>query len=179
MYIPLGNWSVPRFRTRIGDWIRDPRFSVSNISPISEYECSGGSRGGARGARSPLFWQKKKWNNEITQEEEKPAGEAMLANQFCFNISQKPPPPPSLAQVWICHWNVRIIVEKRTYSKAISTCDLSYRQVLEKCQLCTTGERRLEIYCFKRSNNCCKLHPLLPSLSLNSAYTCKSFLSNF
>ena len=39
MYIPLGNWSVPRFRSRIGDWIQDPRLSVSYISPNSEYVC--------------------------------------------------------------------------------------------------------------------------------------------
>ena len=56
-------------------------------------QLSGGSRGGAWGARPPpLFWQKKK-NNEKTQKEKKPAGQAIFANQFCFNISKKPGPP--------------------------------------------------------------------------------------
>ena len=53
---------------------------------------SDGSRGGAGGARppSPLILEKK---NEKTKKEEKPAGQAIFANQFCFNMSKKPPPP--------------------------------------------------------------------------------------
>ena len=32
------------------------------------------------------------------QKEEKPAGQAIVATQLCFNVSKKPAPPPSLAQ---------------------------------------------------------------------------------
>ena len=59
---------------------------------------SGRSMGGARGPwPTILFWQKKiiKQNNEKTEKEEKPAGQAIFANQFCFNISKKPGPPLS------------------------------------------------------------------------------------
>ena len=38
----------------------------------------------------PLILAKNNKNNEKTQKEEKPAGQAMFANQFCFNISKKP-----------------------------------------------------------------------------------------
>ena len=46
------------------------------------------------GPGPPLFWQKKN-NDSIgkTQKEEKPAGQAIFANQFCFNISKKTPTP--------------------------------------------------------------------------------------
>ena len=36
--------------------------------------------------------------NEKTIEGRKPAGQAIFANQFCFNISKKNRPPPPLAQ---------------------------------------------------------------------------------
>ena len=67
---------------------------------------SGRSRGGARGPRAaPLFWQKKV-DNKKTQKEEKPAGQAIFANQFCFNISKKTPSPlrsrsgPAIGNCW-------------------------------------------------------------------------------
>ena len=48
-----------------------------------------------KGPGPPLFWQKNNNNNSIgkTQKEEKPAGQAIFANQFCFNISKKTPTP--------------------------------------------------------------------------------------
>ena len=54
------------------------------------------------GPGPPLILAKRKiiiikYNNEKTQKEEKPPGQAIFANQFCFNFSKKPLPPP-LAQ---------------------------------------------------------------------------------
>ena len=43
------------------------------------------------GSAPPVFWQKK---NEKMQKEEKPAGQAISANRFCFNISKKTAPTP-------------------------------------------------------------------------------------
>ena len=52
---------------------------------------------GPGGPGPPLFWQKKnKKTNKImkkTQKEEQPAGQAIFANQYCFNIAKKPGPP--------------------------------------------------------------------------------------
>ena len=63
-------------------------------------DVSGGSRGGTLGGPGlgpcPLILAKKIKNNEKMQKEEKPAEQAIFANQFCFKISKKlPPPPPS------------------------------------------------------------------------------------
>ena len=50
--------------------------------------------GGSREAPPPPYFGKKNNNNEKTQKEEKPAGHAIFANRFCFNISKKTGPPP-------------------------------------------------------------------------------------
>ena len=64
--------------------------------PNSHLFFSGESREGA-----PLILAKKNnKNNEKTQKEEKPAGQAIFANQFCFNISKKRLPQ---LKVWIRH----------------------------------------------------------------------------
>ena len=67
---------------------------LGNHCLVSIY--SGGSRGGFRGTQAPpLFWQtkKNKQNIEKTQEEEKPAEQAIFANQFYFNTSKKTAAP--------------------------------------------------------------------------------------
>ena len=49
---------------------------------------SGGSRGGAWGARPPLILAKK--SNEEMQMEEKPTGQAIFANQITKNPAPRP-----------------------------------------------------------------------------------------
>ena len=110
---------MPRFRSKIGDWIQDPRFYVSYMRPISE-------------CVSPAYIY-------------------------------------------------RFILEERAFSKAISTRDLSYRQVF--FNISTLHDRREAIgnllFQAIRNSKCRKLRPLLPSPSLNSVYTRKSCYPTF
>ena len=77
------------------------------------------------GRPAPPYFGKKKLLKK-TQKEEKPAGQAIFANQFCFNISKKPSPP--LAQG--LDPPLKVVIERGTSKDAFSIPVLQLLQLL-------------------------------------------------